>query len=205
MSGDDTVAPAISARHSSKVAPASAWDTSSLAGLRDILAEDRSVNAGSLMCPANQALATHRLALWAESPGRSRVTRGTLRLACRGLRSMQRNLFGIEVGPDTTIGRRVRFMHHQGVVIGGATKIGDDVTIYHNVTIGMRWHGSWPEEYREPARVGNGVILSTGTTIVGAVQIGDEARIGPHSLVTANVPERASVVSPPSRVLRLRD
>lgn len=184
----------------------SSWDTSTVAGLREILAEDRATNPGTLMIPTNLALATHRLSHWGADPARTRVTRQSVRAVCRALRSLQRNVLGVELEDGTTVGRRVRFMHSHGVVIGAGAEIGDDVTIYHNVTIGMRWHGDdWPEEYREPARIGCNVILATGVTLVGSIRVGDDAKIGPHAVVTFNVPQNASVVAPPSRVLRLRD
>jgi serine O-acetyltransferase len=185
-----------------KVTPPSSWDTSSLLALLKIVREDIEFNSGGLLVPSIQMLAVHRLGEWAAA--QPWPLRRICLMVFRLLNVYVRNVLGFEVSHQTKIGRRVKFVHQNGVVLQPNAEIGDECMIYHNVTIGRRWDDDRPGTYREPPRIGKRVHLGVGCTVIGAVQIGDDAKIGPHALVTTSVPVGASVVAPSSRILRLR-
>lgn len=109
-------------------------------------------------------------------------------------------LTGIEIHPGARIGRRLFIDHGDGIVIGGTATIGDDCTIYHGATLGMI---STEKEKRHPD-VGHRVFIGTGAKILGAVKIGDDAKIGANSVVLQDVPQGATAVGVPARILLKR-
>ena len=104
---------------------------------------------------------------------------------------------GIEIHPGATIGRRVVIDHGMGVVIGETAIVGDDVLIYHGVTLG----GKVNDRVKRHPTVGNNVLLGAGAKIIGDVEIGDGAMIGANAVVTKNVPAGAVIVGPQIRPL----
>ncbi len=104
---------------------------------------------------------------------------------------------GIEIHPGATIGRRVFIDHGMGVVIGETAEIGDDCLIYKGVVLG----GTTLEKKKRHPTLGNRVIVGSNATILGAVTIGDGARIGSNSVVVKSVPARATVVGVPGRIV----
>jgi len=104
---------------------------------------------------------------------------------------------GIEIHPGATIGRRFFIDHGMGVVIGETAEIGDDVTLYHGVTLGGT---SWKEGKRHPT-LGNGVVVGAGAKILGPLTIGDNAKIGSNAVVVKDVPAGATAAGIPARVL----
>jgi serine O-acetyltransferase len=110
---------------------------------------------------------------------------------------MARFLTGIEIHPGATIGRRFFIDHGMGVVIGETAEIGDDVTLYHGVTLGGT---SWKEGKRHPT-LGNGVVVGAGAKILGPILIGDGAKIGSNAVVVKNVPVGATAAGIPARIL----
>ena len=104
---------------------------------------------------------------------------------------------GIEIHPGATIGRRFFIDHGMGVVIGETAEIGDDVTLYHGVTLGGT---SWKEGKRHPT-LGNGVIVGAGAKILGPIHIGDNAKIGSNAVVVKDVPAGATAAGIPARIL----
>lgn len=102
---------------------------------------------------------------------------------------------GIEIHPGATIGRRVVIDHGMGVVIGETAIVGDDVLIYHGVTLG----GKVNDRVKRHPTVGNNVLLGAGAKIIGDVEIGDGAMIGANAVVTKNVPAGAVIVGPQIR------
>lgn len=180
----------------------SSWDTSSIFGLMNIVREDIDFNSGGLMVPAIQMLVVHRFGEWAAA--HSSLLGRLSFVIYKILNTYVRNVLGFEVSHTTKIGRRVVFVHQNGVVIHPNAEIGDECMIYHNVTIGRRWDDSHSGAYRAPVRIGKGVHLGVGSTVIGAVEIGDNAKVGPHALVTTSIPAAASVLAPASRIMRLR-
>jgi serine O-acetyltransferase len=114
-----------------------------------------------------------------------------LKLIARIHSNLVRSTTGIEIHPAATIGRRFFIDHGMGVVIGETTIIGDDVMIYHDVTLGSRGftHGK-----RHPT-IEDNVILGAGARIIGDVNVGQGSRISANLVVTKNVPARSSLES----------
>jgi serine O-acetyltransferase len=97
---------------------------------------------------------------------------------------------GVEIHPGASLGRRAFIDHGFGVVIGQTCVIGDDVTLYHQVTLGSRgwWQDGGPRSQRHP-KIGNRVTIGVGASVLGPITIGDGVRIRAHSLVLDDVPE----------------
>jgi serine O-acetyltransferase len=108
-----------------------------------------------------------------------------------------RFLTGIEIHPGATLGRRFIIDHGMGVVIGETAEIGDDVYIYHQVTLG----GTSLQAGKRHPTIGNNVIIGAGAKVLGAIDIGDGARIGANAVVVAPVPAGTTVVGIPARVV----
>ena len=113
------------------------------------------------------------------------------------LSTFSRFLTGIEIHPGATIGRRVVIDHGMGVVIGETAVVGDDVLMFHAVTL-----GGWKSDggKRHPT-IENNVVLGAGATMIGNVTIGDGARIGANATVTKNVAAGKTVINA-NQVLR---
>lgn len=114
---------------------------------------------------------------------------------------ISRWLTGIEIHPGAVIGQRFFIDHGMGVVIGETTIIGDDCTLYHGVTLGGT---SWNKGKRHPT-LKNGVVIGAGAKILGPIEIGENARVGSNSVVIKPVPEGATVVGIPGRVVGAKD
>ncbi|MGV0646235.1 serine O-acetyltransferase EpsC [Mycolicibacterium sp. XJ2546] len=123
------------------------------------------------------AIWTHRVAhrMWA---------RPALRGPARVLMQIVRAVTGIEIHPGATIGRRFFIDHGMGVVIGETTEIGDDVMIYHGVTLGGR---TLKRVKRHPT-IGNRVTIGAGAKVLGPLTVGDDSAIGANAVVTRDVP-----------------
>lgn len=106
-------------------------------------------------------------------------------------------LTGIEIHPGATIGRRVFIDHGMGVVIGETAVIGDDCTLYHGVTLGGT---SWNKGKRHPT-LESGVVIGAGAKVLGPITIGKNAKIGSNAVVVKDVPENATAVGIPARIL----
>jgi len=108
-----------------------------------------------------------------------------------------RFLTNVEIHPGATIGRRFFIDHGAGVVIGETAIVGDDVLMYHQVTLG----GTSLEKTKRHPTVGNNVLLGMGAKVLGNITVGDGARIGANAVVTHDVPPNTSVVGVPGRIL----
>ena len=108
-----------------------------------------------------------------------------------------RGLTGIEIHPGATIGHRVFIDHGMGVVIGETAVIGDDCTLYHGVTLGGT---SWNKGKRHPT-LEQGVVIGAGAKVLGPITIGKNAKIGSNAVVVKDVPENATAVGIPARIL----
>ncbi|MEY3969155.1 MAG: hypothetical protein RL617_168 [Pseudomonadota bacterium] len=143
--------------------------------------------------PGLHALWLHRLnhALWLGqlSP---------LRWLARFLAMLTRWLTGIEIHPGARIGRRVFIDHGHGVVIGETAEIGDDCTIYQGVTLGGT---SLVKGQKRHPTLGVGVVVGAGAKVLGPFTVGAHAKIGSNAVVVAPVPESATVVGIPARLV----
>jgi serine O-acetyltransferase len=124
--------------------------------------------------------------------------RARLRFIARMLSWFARLVSNIDIHPGATIGRRFFIDHGAGVVIGETAEIGDDVTMYHGVTLGGT---SWSPGKRHPT-VGDGVLIGAGAKILGPITIGCGVRIGANSVVIEDVPRDMTVVGIPGKVVR---
>ncbi len=115
----------------------------------------------------------------------------------RFLSHFARWITGIEIHPGAKIGKRFFIDHGMGVVIGETSEIGDDCTIYHGVTLGGT---SWQKGKRHPS-LGDNVIVGAGAKILGPISIGNQAKIGSNAVVVRDVPDRATAVGIPARIL----
>ena len=142
-----------------------------------------------LTSPGLHAVWSHRLAhrLW---------ERPAYRLPARVLSNVTRTLTGVEIHPGATIGRRFFIDHGMGVVIGETAIVGDDVMLYHDVTLGGR---SLAKVKRHPT-VGDRVTIGSGARVLGDVNLGDDSQIGANSVVTKDVPAGAVAVGIPAQI-----
>ena len=101
---------------------------------------------------------------------------------------------GIEIHPGAKIGKGLFIDHGMGVVIGETEEIGDNVTIYHGVTLG----GTGKDKGKRHPTIGNNVIIGCGAKILGPISIGDGAKIGANSVVLKNVPKGKTAVGIPA-------
>ena len=115
----------------------------------------------------------------------------------RMLSALSRWVTGIEIHPGAKMGRRLFIDHGMGVVIGETAEIGDDVTIYHGVTLGGT---SWNKGKRHPT-LQNGVVIGAGAKVLGPIVVGRNARVGSNAVVTKEVPDEATVVRIPGRII----
>ena len=139
--------------------------------------------------PGIHALIMHRLAHWLWSH--------RLRWMGRFTAHLSRVLTGIEIHPGATIGRRFFIDHGMGVVIGETAVIGDDVTLYHGVTLGGT---SWNKGKRHPT-LENGVVVGAGAKVLGPITISAGAKVGSNAVVTKPVPPGATAVGNPARII----
>ena len=134
------------------------------------------------------AIWLHRIAhRWWRSPG--------LKLPARLLSQFARFLTGIEIHPGARIGRRFFIDHGMGVVIGETSIVGDDVMLYHGVTLGGKGSGHGK---RHPT-VHDGVTIGAGAKVLGAITIGARSVIGANAVVTHDAPPDSVLVGVPAR------
>ncbi len=135
-------------------------------------------------------------AIWAYRLAHRLWGRPALRGPARVLSQFTRFLTGIEIHPGATIGRRFFIDHGMGVVIGETTEIGDDVMVYHGVTLGGR---SLQQGKRHPT-IGNRVTVGAGAKVLGPLSIGDDSAIGANAVVTHDVPTESIATGIPAVV-----
>lgn len=143
-----------------------------------------------LTYPGVHAIVWHRIA--------NRLWRRGHRFAGRFVSWLGRFLTNVDIHPGATVGRRFFIDHGAGVVVGETAEIGDDVTLYHGVTLGGV---SWRPGKRHPT-LENGVLVGAGAKILGPITIGAGARIGANSVVIEDVPPEMTVVGIPGRIVR---
>lgn len=123
--------------------------------------------------------------------------RNNLKFLSRFFAYFSRWLTGIEIHPGAVIGKRFFIDHGMGIVVGETAIIGDDCTLYQGVTLGGT---SWQKGKRHPT-LGNRVVVGAGAKILGPIDIGYNARIGSNAVVIRDVPEAATIVGIPGRVV----
>ena len=146
-----------------------------------------------LLCyPGLHATLWHRLAYW--------LWQRRVRLLARMISHLSRFLTGIDIHPAAKLGRRIVMDHGMGIVIGETAEVGDDCYLYHQVTLGVA--RTQPNK-RHPT-VGRNVTIGAGAKVLGAITVGDEARIGANAVVVEDVPPGVTVVGIPARQVERR-
>lgn len=115
----------------------------------------------------------------------------------RLLSQLGRFFTGIEIHPGAKIGKGLFIDHGMGVVIGETTEIGDNVTIYHGVTLG----GTGKEKGKRHPTICDNVVIGTGAKVLGPITVGSSAKIGANTVVLSDVPSNATAVGIPARIL----
>ena len=118
----------------------------------------------------------------------------------RFLSTFGRFLTGIEIHPAARLGRRLFIDHGMGCVIGETAEIGDDVTLYHGVTLG----GVTLEKTKRHPTIGNDVVVGAGAQVLGPIEVGDGALIGANAVVLADVAAGVTMIGIPARQARDR-
>ena len=139
--------------------------------------------------PGLHAIWFHRVAQW--------FWLSQMHFLGRFISHLGRFFTGIEIHPGATLGRRLFIDHGMGVVIGETAEIGDDVTIYHGVTLG----GVSLEKKKRHPTIADNVVIGSGAKVLGPFTVGEGAKIGSNSVVVKEVPAHATVVGIPGRVV----
>lgn len=160
--------------------------------IRTVFAKDpaaRSVLEVLLCYPGMHAIWWHRISHWFWVHG--------CKLTGRLISHWARGWTGVEIHPGATLGRRVFIDHGMGVVIGETAEVGNDVLMYHGVTLGGR---SLEKKKRHPT-IHDHVVIGVGAKLLGPFEVGENAKIGAGSVVLEDVPPGATVVGIPGRVV----
>ena len=144
-----------------------------------------------LLYPGVHAVIFHRIAHF--------LYRHKMFFLARLVSQFSRHCTGIEIHPGATIGRRLVIDHGMGIVIGETAEIGDDVLLYHGVTLG----GTGKDHGKRHPTIGNNVLIGCGAKVLGPFKVGDGARIASNSVVLTEVPENATAVGVPAQVVRI--
>ena len=126
-------------------------------------------------------------------------------LIARIISQTSRFFTGIEIHPGAKIGKNLFIDHGMGVVIGETSEIGNDVTIYHAVTLGGISPSIDSERQRHEKRhptIGNDVVIGSGAQIIGPIKVGNGSRIAANAVVVNDVPEGATMVGVPAKVIK---
>lgn len=140
-----------------------------------------------------KAVRAHRRANW--------FYRHDMKFIARWISQRSRRKTGIEIHPAAKIGKGLFIDHGMGVVIGETTEIGDNCTIYQNVTLG----GTGKDHGKRHPTLGNNVLVGAGAKVLGPFTVGDNARVAAGAVVLDAVPENATAVGVPARVVKIGD
>lgn len=121
------------------------------------------------------------------------------RFLARMISQLSKFFTGIEIHPGATIGRRLVIDHGTGIVIGETAEIGDDCLLYQGVTLG----GTGKDVGKRHPTLGNNVMVGSGAKVLGPFKVGNNARIAANSVVLRAVPDNATVVGVPGRVVKI--
>ncbi|MDD6395891.1 MAG: serine O-acetyltransferase [Firmicutes bacterium] len=144
-----------------------------------------------LLYPGYKALMAHRRANWCFNHN--------LKFLARWISERAKRKTGIEIHPAAKIGRGVLIDHGMGVVIGETAEVGDGCTIYQGVTLG----GTGKDTGKRHPTIGKNVLIGSGAKVLGPFKVGDNARIAAGAVVLNPVPENATAVGVPARVVRI--
>ena len=160
-----------------------------LAAARDRDPAARSSLEVALLYPGVHAVWVHRVA--------HRLWKRDHRFLARLLSQLARNRTGIEIHPGATLGPGLFIDHGMGVVIGETAEVGENVTLYHGVTLG----GTTLDKGKRHPTIGDRVIIGAGAKVLGAIEIGADSRIGANAVVVRPVPRNSVVVGVPGQIV----
>ncbi|MSW20975.1 MAG: serine O-acetyltransferase [Actinobacteria bacterium] len=143
----------------------------------------------ALLYPGVHAVWAHRVA--------HRLWKRDHRFLARMLSQLARNRTGIEIHPGATLGPGLFIDHGMGVVIGETAEVGENVTLYHGVTLG----GTTLDRGKRHPTIGDRVIIGAGAKVLGAIEIGADSRIGANAVVVRPVPRNSVVVGVPGQIV----
>lgn len=143
-----------------------------------------------LLYPCVHALISHRIAHFFYNK--------KFYFIARFISQFSRFFTGIEIHPGAQIGKGLFIDHGMGVVIGETAIVGNNVTLYHGVTLG----GTGKEKGKRHPTVGNNVIIGSGAKVLGNVTIGDNAKVGANAVVLRDIPEASTAVGIPARIIK---
>lgn len=146
-----------------------------------------------LAYPGFHAVCFHRVGHW--------LWKCRLKVIARVVSHLSRFLTGIEIHPGAVIGKNLFIDHGMGVVVGETTIIGDNVTMYQGVTLGGKGDSKTKGLKRHPT-LGDNVVVGAGAKVIGDIKLGNNSNVGSNSVVTASVPDNATVVGIPARELK---
>lgn len=141
--------------------------------------------------PGFRAVRSHRKANW--------FYRHNMKFIARWISQRSRHKTGIEIHPGATIGKGLFIDHGMGVVIGETTEIGDNCTLYQNVTLG----GTGKDVGKRHPTLGNNVMVGSGAKVLGPFKVGNNARVAAGAVVLSEVPPNSTAVGVPARVVRV--
>ncbi|MCR4882913.1 MAG: serine O-acetyltransferase [Clostridiales bacterium] len=165
-----------------------------LSDARNILNKDpaaRTLVEVVLLYPGFRILVNHRIANW--------LFRHKCFFLARYVSQRGRKKTGIEIHPGATIGDSLFIDHGMGIVIGETAEIGDNCTIYHQVTLG----GTGKDTGKRHPTIGNNVLIGAGASVLGPVLIGNNVRVAAGSVVLNNLPNNATAAGVPARVVSI--
>lgn len=136
-------------------------------------------------------------AVWGYRAGHALWNRG-LKFPARSLQNLTRFFTGVDIHPAAELGRRLFIDHAEGVVIGETTKVGDDVLLFHQVTLG----GVSMDPGKRHPTVKDRVVIGAGAKVLGPIVIGCDAKIGANAVVVKDVPPEAVAVGVPARLAK---
>jgi serine O-acetyltransferase len=143
--------------------------------------------------PGVHAVWGHRVSHW--------LWNRRAKVAARAFAELTRIVTGVEIHPGAVLGTGLFIDHATGVVIGETAEVGDDVTIYHGVTLG----GISTDPGKRHPTIGDRVIVGAGAKILGPIKIGDDSRIGANAVVVKEVPSSSVVVGVPGQIVSRPD
>lgn len=172
--------------------------------INNILAKDPAARSGLevlLLYPSIHVMIAYRIA--------HKLYSMKLFFTARFISQIARFFTGIEIHPGATIGKGLFIDHGMGVVIGETSEVGDNVTIYHGVTLG----GTGKHKGKRHPSIGNDVIIGAGAKILGPIFVGDNAKVGANSVVLKDVPSNATavgspaknIIKPPASIIHIQD
>ncbi|HEX4792716.1 MAG TPA: hypothetical protein VH370_02935 [Humisphaera sp.] len=159
------------------------------------IAEDWRSHGRDWTRPGFRAVATHRFGQWRQKL-RWKIVRAPMSMIYRAMYRRCRNVYGIEIPQTARIGRRVVFEHQGGIVIHPDAVIGDECIIRQGVTLGVR-----RANVQEAPILAIGVDVGAGAKILGPVRVGNRATIGANAVVLCDVPDGATAVGVPARII----